>query len=180
MLRNYETMFIVNPSIVTDDQQLEAVMEKYRQLVTDNGGEVQQLIKWDRRRLAYEINGQREGIYLLLNFKAEPRVSKELDRVFKINDDILRHMIIVLDEKRAAAEIAKASSAAQSAALVETPEEDSTGVDEPIDDLTTPETEAASDEQSAVSAEEESSVETETDSESEAVTEETQAETEEA
>ena len=101
MIRNYEAMFIVSTAAEMDDQ-LTPIMDKYRQLVVENGGEVQQLVKWEKRRLAYEVAGQREGIYLLMNFSAESRVAKELDRVFRISDEVLRHIIVRPDEKHLA------------------------------------------------------------------------------
>lgn len=99
MVNNYETMFVVNPSVVTTDEELAPVMERFRQLVVDNGGEVLSISKWDKRRLAYEIAGQREGIYVLMFFKSEPSVQKELDRVFRISDEVIRHLIKRVEEK---------------------------------------------------------------------------------
>lgn len=59
----------------------------------EKGAEVTKLDKWGKRRLAYEINKIKEGIYILMQFKAEAAAAAELDRLMKINDDIIRHMI---------------------------------------------------------------------------------------
>jgi len=69
------------------------MMEKFRVLIENNGGEVTRLDKWGRRRLAYEIKHLYEGLYIILQFKADQAVVRELDRVFKINDDVIRHII---------------------------------------------------------------------------------------
>ena len=98
MVRNYEAMFIVSTSAEAEEQ-LTPIMEKYRQLIVENGGEVVEFVKWDKRRLAYEVKGQREGLFLLLNFKSESKVANELDRVFRISDEVMRHIIVRPDEK---------------------------------------------------------------------------------
>ena len=118
MDRNYEAMFVVS-SAADQGDQLTQIMDKYRQLIADNGGEVQQLVKWDKRRLAYEVAGQREGIYLLLNFKSAPHVMKELDRVFRISDDVIRHLIIRVEEKHVVAAPAPPPAEEKEAAVVE-------------------------------------------------------------
>ena len=90
-LRNYEVLYIVDSTL--SDEQLDAVIGKYSGIVTDQGGEIQAAGKWDKRRLAYEIMGRREGTYILMYFSGEPSVAKELDRVFRIGDEVLRHLI---------------------------------------------------------------------------------------
>lgn len=76
------------------DEQVESIAEKYSNLVTGLGAEVQAAGRWDKRRLAYEVKGRREGIYILMYFSGEPAVAKELDRNFRIADEILRHIIV--------------------------------------------------------------------------------------
>ena len=93
--RNYEAMYIVDTTL--NDEQVDSIIERYSKVIADNGGEVQAAGKWDKRRLAYEINGKREGTYILAYFTGEPAVAKELDRVLRIADDILRHMIIRIE-----------------------------------------------------------------------------------
>ncbi|ABO51808.1 SSU ribosomal protein S6P [Desulforamulus reducens MI-1] len=91
-MRNYEVMYIIKPEV--EEEKVTALMEKFKSVVEEKGAEVTKLDKWGKRRLAYEINKIKEGIYVLMQFKAEPAASAELDRVMKINDDIVRHMII--------------------------------------------------------------------------------------
>jgi small subunit ribosomal protein S6 len=97
-MRHYEAIYIVDAEI--SDEDLEPVMEKYKKVVTDGGGVVGETGKWEqgRRKLAYEIDGRREGMYVLMNFEAGPEVPRELDRIFKISDDVFRHIICRTDE----------------------------------------------------------------------------------
>ncbi len=98
--RRYEAMYIVDPE--TEDEKLEPIIEKYKKIVTDMGGTVGETGKWDqgRRRMAYAIRGQREGLYILMNFESDTEVPKELDRVFKISDEIFRHIIVRYEEPK--------------------------------------------------------------------------------
>ncbi len=95
-MRAYELMYIVKPEF--DEEQLATVTDKYANLITNNGGEVISNEKWGKRKLAYEINDYRDGIYILVNFKGEPDVVNEVDRLMKIDDDILRFMMIVKEK----------------------------------------------------------------------------------
>jgi small subunit ribosomal protein S6 len=95
-VRAYECMFIISP--LFDEEKTEAIIAKFSQLVVNNGGEVTKTDKMGRRRLAYEIDNNMEGYYTILYFNAEPTLVAELDRVFKITDGIIRHLIIRKDE----------------------------------------------------------------------------------
>lgn len=88
---NYESLFILRPDL--DEEKIAEMMEKFRVLIENNGGEVTRLDKWGRRRLAYEIKHLHEGLYIILQFKADQAVVRELDRVFKITDEVIRHII---------------------------------------------------------------------------------------
>jgi small subunit ribosomal protein S6 len=118
-LRRYEAMYILDPE--TTDEALEPIVEKYKKVVTDMGGIVGETGKWDqgRRRLAYPIRGQREGLYILMNFEADTEVPKELDRVFKISDEIFRHIIVRYEEPKERPTRKKRAALAE-AALTET------------------------------------------------------------
>jgi small subunit ribosomal protein S6 len=96
-MRHYEAMYIVDAD--TPDELLEPIIEKYKKVVVDGGGEVSEAGKWEkgRRPLAYEINKKREGMYLLMQFQANPEVPKELDRIFRINDEVIRHLVVRQD-----------------------------------------------------------------------------------
>lgn len=90
-MKAYEIMYIVKP---TTDELFEEVNDKFKTLIESNGGVIEKLDRWGKKRLAYEINGFNDGLYVLVTFNAESVCVKELDRVMKITDEILRHMII--------------------------------------------------------------------------------------
>ena len=104
-MRSYETLFVINPEL--DEERIKAVIEKYTNLLKEQGAEVVSVDQWGRRRLAYEIRKYREGSYVLINFDAEPEALKELERIFRIDSDILRFIIVNRIEKADKAEKAE-------------------------------------------------------------------------
>lgn len=97
MVRPYEALYIVDPN--RTDEEVTAIMEKYQKVAQDQGAEVENVNRWDKRKLAYEVKGHNEGIYVLMNFKGDAKAEAELDRLFRIADDVIRHIIVRLDEK---------------------------------------------------------------------------------
>ena len=95
-MRKYEAMVIVRPEI--NDGDVQKLADRYKGVIEENGGTVEKAGKWEKRKLAYEIGGYREGNYVLLNFEAEAKVPAELNRQMHINEDILRHRIFKLDD----------------------------------------------------------------------------------
>ncbi|MHB9093514.1 MAG: 30S ribosomal protein S6 [Eubacteriales bacterium] len=95
-MRAYEVMYIVRPEL--DEEQNNAVIEKFKGLIENNGGEIAKLDKWGKRKLAYEIKRSREGFYVLMEFNGEANAVAELDRVFRITDEVLKHLIIREEE----------------------------------------------------------------------------------
>lgn len=98
MQHNYEMMFIVRPDV--DEETLQATRDKVAQTIKENNGEITDTDDMGKRRFAYEINRYREGYYTVVNFKADAEVVDELDYTIRINDNILRHLIINVDEKK--------------------------------------------------------------------------------
>jgi len=94
-MRKYETMFIVNPTI--DDESRNALLEKIKALIEANG-EIISYDEWGKRRLAYKIDKHAEGYYVLIQFTANPEFIKELERVYKITDGILRFLVVKLEK----------------------------------------------------------------------------------
>lgn len=90
-MRDYETLYIVRPDL--DEEALTGVIDKYNNLISANGGEVINTNKWGKRKLAYEVKDYREGYYVLIDFQGQPAVAQELERVFKISDDVIRYLI---------------------------------------------------------------------------------------
>ena len=113
-MRQYEVVYIMDPQL--EEAQHNTLVERFQGIVTAQGGEVQHIDRWERRRMAYEIKGRREGYYVVMNFQGAPAVEAELDRVFGITDGILRHLITRMDDRRAARAIAEAKAAAEAKA----------------------------------------------------------------
>lgn len=91
MSKNYETIMVI--SLKNGEEAANAIAEKFKALIADNGT-VESVDEWGKRRLAYDINYESEGLYLLVNFSAQPEFAAELDRVYKITDGVLRTLII--------------------------------------------------------------------------------------
>ncbi len=89
-------MFIVDPTL--SDSEIERIQERLRELAVSRGAEVKKIAVWERRRLAYPINGRRDGIYLLAELRTNPSVVKELDQQLAVTENVLRHMVVKLDE----------------------------------------------------------------------------------
>ncbi|MBS1724622.1 MAG: 30S ribosomal protein S6 [Armatimonadetes bacterium] len=95
-MKKYEAFYIV-PAAMTDDE-VQKVADNFKSIVEKNGGSVESASKWEKRKLAYEINGHREGNYILMNFEAPPQVPAELNRLMRINDDVIRHQILLRED----------------------------------------------------------------------------------
>ena len=91
-MRKYENMFVAHPSL--DEEAVKALIEKFKGVIENGGGTVDNVDFWGKRKLAYEIAKVNEGYYTLINFTASPELPKELDRVLRITDGIIRHMIV--------------------------------------------------------------------------------------
>ncbi len=96
----YETLYVVDPRLSEDDTK--ATVEKFAALIADNG-EIVKADEWGRRRLAYPIEDQTEGYYVLVEFKSAPEFPAELGRIFNITEGILRNVIVRKNEKKAEA-----------------------------------------------------------------------------
>jgi small subunit ribosomal protein S6 len=96
-MRKYEVMIIIDPD--TDERQVEPTLENYLKVITGDGGTVENVDIWGRRRLAYEIRKKPEGIYAVVNLTAEPATVAELDRQLGINESIMRTKVLRTDAK---------------------------------------------------------------------------------
>jgi len=92
---NYETVFILSAKL--GEEGIAGLVEKFKALIADNGT-VESVDEWGMRRLAYEINDEQEGYYVLVNFTSGPDFPAELDRIYKITDGVLRSLIIAKDK----------------------------------------------------------------------------------
>ncbi|MEK4191385.1 30S ribosomal protein S6 [Paenibacillus sp. FSL L8-0494] len=89
-MRKYEVMYIIRPDI--EQKAVQAAVDKFQGIIS-NGGEITKHEVQGKRRLAYEIKKFRDGVYVLVNFNAEPAVVTELERLMKISDEVIRYLI---------------------------------------------------------------------------------------
>ena len=96
MLKNYETVFILNP--VLSDEQMKDAAAKFVKILTDNGSEIVNEELWGLRKLAYPIQHKTTGFYVLVEFKADPQLIAKLDVEFRRDERIMRYLTTVLDK----------------------------------------------------------------------------------
>ena len=98
-MRKYEIVFIVKS---LEEEATNSVIEKFEKLIAANGGKIDKEDRWGKKRLAYEIKKEAEGFYVIFYVTCEPACVNECDRVMKITDEILKHMIVRSDGKEEA------------------------------------------------------------------------------
>ena len=91
-MRHYEIVFLVHPD---QSEQVPAMIERYRALVTENGGSIHRLEDWGRRQLAYPINKIHKAHYVLMNIECNAETLAELESIFRFNDAIIRTLTLV-------------------------------------------------------------------------------------
>ncbi len=96
-MRRYELVVIISPQ-VADDEVPEAIERLVRRPVESQGGEIGEVNQWGRRKLAYPIQKHLEGNYVLTEFRMDPLRTKELERGLHISEDVIRHLLVRLDE----------------------------------------------------------------------------------
>lgn len=96
-MKAYELLFFVAPTISDEDRV--AVMKRIETTIAEGAGKVDNVDEWGKRKLAYEINGLTDGDYTLVNFHADPQNVAELDRVLRINDAVVRRMIVKREDR---------------------------------------------------------------------------------
>lgn len=92
----YENVFIVSPDLTEDAAK--ALLEKFTGIITGNGGIVENVSEWGKKKLAYPIEDYTEGYYYVVNFASVATLPAELERLFNITDGILRSLIVKLDK----------------------------------------------------------------------------------
>ena len=98
-MRTYEIMYIVRPSIEEDAKK--ALVERFNGILSSEGSEVLEEKDWGKRRLAYEINDFKEGFYNIVRIKTDNnKATDEFQRLAKINDDIIRYIVIREDQDK--------------------------------------------------------------------------------
>lgn len=118
-MRKYETIIVIDSLLKLEE--IEGIINKYERFISANGGQVETIDRWGKRRLAYEIKKRQYGFYVLIRFNAPPAMIKQLDREYRLNEFLLRTMTTLLD-KRALKALAKQFAAMPpAAAQPETP-----------------------------------------------------------
>ena len=91
MQNNYETIMIINSNL--EEATIKATVEKFEALINANG-KVESTEEWGKKKLAYPIKKQAEGYYVLVNFTSSPEFIDELDRVYNITDEVIKHIVV--------------------------------------------------------------------------------------
>ena len=100
-MNRYEMIYIIDADL--EEAARKELIEKVSALITANGGEIEKVDEtWGKRRLAYAIDYKTEGWYVLVNFKAPADLPRELERNLQINENVLRYLVVKLEEKRSA------------------------------------------------------------------------------
>lgn len=94
-MRKYEAVFIFNPSL--EEAERVALFDRFKGIIEENGS-ISNVDEWGLRKLAYEIKDEKEGYYILVHFEAAYESIQELDRIAKIVEPVIRHMIIRIEE----------------------------------------------------------------------------------
>ncbi len=117
-MRRYELMLLLRPDL--EDDKLQSAVEKVTRAIVNAGGSLAKVSPWGKRRLAYDIKRHRDASYFLIHFDIEPAEIRALERTMLISEEILRHLVTVLEERNAEeAEAIKATPAAVAADDVE-------------------------------------------------------------
>ena len=95
-MNKYETIFIVNPNV--EEAGVKELIEKFSNII-NNEGKVESVEELGKKKLAYEIKKNSEGIYVLINFEAVPGLIKELERVYRITDEVIKFIVVRKDEE---------------------------------------------------------------------------------
>lgn len=96
-MRIYEELFILRPDVT--DEQIDPYIEQIRGIIASDGGTLDKVDKWGKRRLAYHIGKFSEGFYVLLVFQSEPNVVREIERRMRVNDLVIKYITVRIDEK---------------------------------------------------------------------------------
>lgn len=94
-MKKYEVMFIVD---IANEEVIQAAVKLVQDTIVRIGGTVTKVDEWGKRQLAYEVKHQNEGYYVVIDFEADPSQIAELDRIIKIHEEIIRHIIVKQDD----------------------------------------------------------------------------------
>ena len=95
-MNKYESIYILRPTM--EEEAIKAAVERFTNLVTEEGGQIEKVEEWGKRRLAYPIQKFREGYYVQMNFSASSEFPSELERIYRITDDVISYIIVREDD----------------------------------------------------------------------------------
>ena len=95
-LNKYETIIIIDPNL--EAEATESIIGNVKNLISDNNCQITKIDKWGKRRLAYEVKGNKEGYYLLINYTSEPQFIQRLSQYFSLTEDIIKYMTVRADK----------------------------------------------------------------------------------
>ena len=148
-MRRYELMLLLRPDL--DDDKLQAAVEKVTRAIVNGGGSLTKVSPWGKRRLAYDIQHFREASYFLIHFDIEPSAVREIERGMLISEEIVRHLVTVLEE-RPGEQAAEAIEPDDELVALDAVEDDGTA-DEPLDEPAEPASSDTEPEAASVQAE---------------------------
>ena len=96
-MNKYESIFVL--SALMEDEKIQEIITKVKTLI-ETSAQLEKVDEWGKKRLAYEIDDQKEGYYTLVQFSAAPEFPTELERIYKITEGVLKYLIIRLDETK--------------------------------------------------------------------------------
>ena len=108
-MRRYELMLLLRPDL--EDDKLQAAVEKVTRAIVNGGGSLSKVSPWGKRRLAYDIDRHREASYFLIHFDIEPGQVRDIERGLLISDEILRHLVTVIEDRGPVDEVPPAAAA---------------------------------------------------------------------
>jgi small subunit ribosomal protein S6 len=108
-VRRYELMLLLRPDL--EDDKLQAAVERVTRAIVNGGGSLSKVSPWGKRRLAYDINRHREASYFLIHFDIEPAQVREIERGMLISEEILRHLVTVIEDRGPVDELVPAAAA---------------------------------------------------------------------
>ncbi len=111
-MRRYELMLLLSPDL--EDDKLQAAVEKVTRAIVNAGGSLSKVSPWGKRRLAYDIGKHRDASYFLIHFDIEPSQVREIERGLLITEEILRHLVTVLEDRGPVEDLAPAAAARSS------------------------------------------------------------------
>ncbi len=97
-MRVYETIFILADRV--DDSQVQEKIDKYKDIIEKNGGDIITVDNWGKRTLAYEIEKNRRGTYVLIKFQGDGAIIKELEKRYRLDEDVIRFMTVKVEQKK--------------------------------------------------------------------------------